>query len=244
LKINRFLKPAALSLLAAGVLAFTACSAKEESAATTAAAEETAASTTAATVKSGTETTSAARTDENIIYGKVTAISGTKITVAVGTVNQRGEKPQNMPSGSGDSGEQTTGSAAESGSMPQGTPPGGNNSSGGAQGTPPSGGMGDLLTLTGESKTITVSDSVTITKQSMRGNFGGNPYSQNNTTDATSSKSDNSAAITDISVGSILKITYKTGTGTVASIEIIETQPSGMQPSSGKTGTDKTTSAA
>lgn len=236
MKKNKFIQLLTVLLVAASFIGLAACSGKEETTAATTAPEETATSATetAATSVGGTTNvsggttaknsaagkTTTAKTDQSALYGKVTAIKGKNITVAIGTMKQFGERPDNMPTGS----------------STQGTMPSGNQ-----QGTPPSGGMPELLTLSGESKTITVTDSVKITKLNMRGQFGRPSDQQTTATTVASAATGDAATLSDIAVGSILKITTKTGTDTVASIEIISMNfPGGFNPG-GQTGQRTTT---
>lgn len=155
------------------------------------------------------------------IYGKVTAISGSKVTIALGTLNQQGGNQKGSTSGS---------------SAPQGNPPSGqsgsksgsgSNSTAGSsntqQDTPSSGmpgGMGDQITLTGKSKTITISNTGIITKQSSAG-FGGQSSNGQNSANTTSTSGSTSASLSDIRVGSVLKITYKNSLDNLVSVEIL-----------------------
>jgi hypothetical protein len=126
------------------------------------------------------------------VYGKVTKVEGKNITMTVGTWNGGGQGGNN-----------------------QGTPPSNSNN----QGTPPTGNQGsqqgtphEMLTLTNEAKTITVSDTSIIKKQSMAA-----PETSNDTSKSSTSTS---ASLPDITAGSILKLTYDTS-GKLSSVEII-----------------------
>jgi len=103
------------------------------------------------------------------VYGKVTKVDGNRITIAVGT--------SNMPQGNVGDGERPDGTppANRDGQQPQGTPPanrdgqqpdGTPSAEGNGQqpdGTLPADGNGQgMLTLTGEEKTITVTDESVI----------------------------------------------------------------------------------
>jgi hypothetical protein len=110
---------------------------------------------------------------DDVVYGKVTAVNGSDVTVAVGTLN--------------------TGTPGSS-----------------------SGAMPEMLTLTGESLTFTLTDDMAITKSSP----GQPPESGSGTTTASSGSSTDATA-TDIVVGGVLKITYTTGTDAISSIEIL-----------------------
>lgn len=138
--------------------------------------------------------------DQNAVYGNVTAISGDTITIAVGTLNQ-----QARPSGSAPAQQGTDG-------QNNGTPPSGNPS-----GMPSGGERPSMLTLTGETKNITVSDPSVISKQS----FGSGPNSQQSGSSAQPSIATQQASLTDIQVGSTLKITYASDNTTIQSIEIM-----------------------
>ncbi|MBC3797324.1 beta strand repeat-containing protein [Acetobacterium tundrae] len=181
-----------------------------------------------------------------VIYGKVTAINGSDLTIAVGTLNegsgdsQTTTQPANatdnstttqpanatdnstttQPATATDSSTTTpptppttTGTDAQtppSGTAPSGTAPSGTAPSGTAQGSMP-----ELLTLTGETRTITLSDAVSITKQS-----ASQPGSGANST-STDSASGTAASVSDITTGTVLKITYKSNSQKIASLEII-----------------------
>ncbi|MEI6578808.1 MAG: hypothetical protein WCN92_05020 [Eubacteriales bacterium] len=209
MKKNKFFQSWTVLLIAVSFINLAACSGKQETTTTTTTTtQEITAFTKEPAATSAAGKTTTAKTDQTAEYGKVTVIKGTKITVAIGTMKQR----------SGNSNKIPTGSNATQGTMP----------SRNQQGTPPSGGMPELLTLSGESKTFTVTDSVKITKMNIMELFG-RPSDQQTT--ATTAATGDSATLSDIAVGSILKINYKTGTDTVASIEIISINfPGGFNP--------------
>ncbi|MBE6830620.1 MAG: hypothetical protein E7519_10455 [Ruminococcaceae bacterium] len=180
--------------------------------------------------------------NQTTMYGKVTAVDGSKITLALGTLN-RGEGGGRQESGKGQGGA--------SGSEQKGNPPskddtasGGNNSEGKNQKQPDSGGEGgfEMLTLTGETKTITISDESILTRQSMRGNrqtpgggkteqgTGSTASSAGDTSDTYSTEgvkntngneSGESASLSDIIVGSVVKVTSETGTDQLVSVQIL-----------------------
>ncbi len=196
-----------------------------------------------------------AKTSGDVIYGKVTEISGSELTVVVGTLNEGNTTAENSPS-------QTPPSTDSSSSQPtpptdsdSGTPPtpptdSGNSTqtpaSGDSSTTPPElptdsgtlpstgsmpGGMPDMLTLTDETKTISLADTITITKQSL---------TQSGTTSSSSDSAESTAATTtDIAVGTVLKITYQANSETIQAIEIIT---GGDQP--GGAGTVETGTGA
>lgn len=140
------------------------------------------------------------------IYGKVTKVSGKDITITVGTwkAGQGGNNQGTPPASSGSSNSSNQGTSSNSS---QSAPPSNNNSSSNSasQAAPP-----DMLTLTNETKTITISDTGIIKRQSMAA-----PGSNPNTSSASSS-----ASLTDITVGSILKLTYDIS-GNLSSVEIV-----------------------
>lgn len=179
-----------------------------------------------------------AKTSGDVIYGKVTKISGSELTIAVGTLNEVNTTSEDSPA-------QTTPSADSSSSQPtpptdsgSGTPPTPPADSGTGTQTPASGdssttppelptdsgtqtpstgsapeGMPEMLTLTDETKTITLADTITITKQSS---------AQPGTTSSSSDSTESTAATTtDIAVGTVLKITYQANSETIQAIEII-----------------------
>lgn len=250
MKSNKLFRVAAGLLIAANILAFTACSQQNASAATNTANAPNAAN---------------AQNGQNTIYGKVTAVDGTKITLALGTLNQRGggqqgnsseNNPGSRPNGAG-GGQQTSGA----GRPQQGT--------GSRQGGAANGWQGsDLLTMTGETKTITITDPSIITRFGMRGANGDTPRNgqgrplmradgsssaaqstsvQNsapavvNTAANTVSSAQggasgtggqNSASLSDITVGTILRVTFNTGSDTPVSVQIMGASGGGQSSSS------------
>jgi|GEM_PF-3633918 len=161
-----------------------------------------AAPTPAANTAAATETPA----EKTVLYGKVTAVDGNTITLALGNMggipggpdmqNQSGN-PQGAPSGTQDAKPEGTppsqGDGNQNGNAPQGTPPSGGSGdqSGDQQGQPPSGGSGGpgagSLTLTGESKAITLTGDTKIVK-----------YANGRQADA---------AVSDIAVDDILAVT-------------------------------------
>lgn len=154
-------------------------------------------------------------------YGQVTAIDGTKITLALGTLFQPsgqfgGQNPESRPTGT-----------IPDGSMPQGSLPSGE--------TRPDRSF-DILTLTGESKTIVVEDISILTKIDMSiglpGSLPGNKSEPNTTAETTSSEnvpslSGEAATLADITIGSILMVTLDAESGKMTSVQIISF---GLQP--------------
>lgn len=151
--------------------------------------------------------TAASSTNGNTIYGKVTAVDGQNITIALAENNVMqggGQQPQGnhgtMPSGGQPQG--SPGTMPSDGQQPQGSAPAMPSGSqqqmnGGTQGGP--GG----LTLTGESKTITVSDSTAITT----GGKGPNTSAAK-------------ASLSEIKAGSVITVTMSGNT--VVSITIMQ----------------------
>jgi hypothetical protein len=157
--------------------------------------------------------TSASSTDSaSGIFGKVTAIDGDKITLALVTMSMPGGRP--------------TGTIPKDGSRPSGTIP--------QDGQQP-GGLSDLLTLTGESKTFTIDDTTVISRMSRQGpgglGPGGRPgsgtTSSSTSTDSTTAPTEAAATLADITVGSILVVTYDESSGKLTSVQIMN---SGFPP--------------
>lgn len=157
--------------------------------------------------------------DDHAVYGKVTAVDGSKITIAVGTLRgwQGGKSGTASGTGSGQSPQNGKGGASRSGGSNTSRPGTGN---GGQNGLDP-------LTLTGESKTITISDAGILQFQSMgrgRGRQAASSGAEQNSSAAPSvsgSESSRSASLSDIKVGTILKITYQSDGTTPASVVIL-----------------------
>lgn len=175
------------------------------------------------------------KTSGTSIYGKVTAINGSELTIAVGTLNEagKGTTDTTAEASRGSNQAATTQTDGTSTNSPP-TPP--TDSGAGAPSAPPADsgtgtaaapptdgsqaspsgtapvGMPEILTLTGETKTITLSDTVPITKQSVTQISSG---SANSTTDSIE------ATAADISVGTVLKITTKSNSEEIESIEIV-----------------------
>ena len=203
-------------------------------------------------------------TSTTTVYGKVTAISGNKVTVALGILLQGGNQnssgnnngqPGTPPGGnqgnttgtnstssnsstqrvsnttSNSANSTTSNSSTQKGNTAnsgQGNTAGNSSTSGSKPSNPPGGtqgGMPDMLTTTGESKTITISDTSIITKQSMPTPGGTNGQSSttngNNNANSSSTSSSTKASLSDITAGSILKITYKSSYDNLVSVEII-----------------------
>jgi hypothetical protein len=184
-----FRRTAAVVLAAAAVFAFGACSVSisgKNTAKTVSAAGDSSSS------KAGGKTAVSA---DNVVYGQVTAVNGNEITLALGTMDQRGgmmgggmqgTMPQ-MPGGDG------TASGSTQGTVPQ--MPGGDGTNGGS-----------LLTESGQTLTITITDTSILSKQS----FG---------KDASAS-SGSSVSLSDITVGTYLAVTLESDGATPSSVVI------------------------
>lgn len=104
--------------------------------------------------------------EENTIYGNVTAIDGSSITLELGTLNQEAMPggqdgaPPAGAQGSGQAGEAPSGMPSD---LPSGGQPSGMPSGEQPPETPSDGARPSMLTLTGETKTITISDESIIT---------------------------------------------------------------------------------
>ncbi len=126
---------------------------------------------------------------QTTLHGKVTAIKGTQVTVAIGTLKQQtGGQPQQAPPAGGS------------------TPP----PSSGVQAGPP-----EILTLTGETRAFTVTNSCKITMQGMQGPGAAAIV----------------AKIADIIVGSYLQLTFDSSSKNPTVIHImLGFQPGGSPP--------------
>lgn len=220
---NMVRRTGAVLLAAACVFSLAACSSQQ--------AASTAGST--ANAQSVSQQSTAGQTS---VYGKVTAVDGSKVTLSLGTLNQgAGGGPGNV-SGQKNNPPAKNGSASESANS--GTAP--SRQREGRQGN------FEMLTLTGETKTITISDESILTRQSMRGN-GGNrkapdtssaaEINDTNSTDIENNTNGNSkgtsASLSDITVGSVLKVTSETGTDKLLSVQILGAGSHGQSAASG-----------
>ncbi len=217
---NKMFRAAAGLVIAANLLAFTACGAQQ--------------SVTASAATPSAASTAAVADGQTAVYGKITAVDGAKVTIALGTFSPRAGGQRSAASGSG--GDASQGTPPDNGGKQQGAV------SSGRQGAPGNRGQGgESLTLTGESKTITISDISILTKQNMRG-FGGKGGGQGrgqaagDTSAQNSNASENSASaaqgsvrqsnataasLSDLTVGTILKVTYETSSEKLVSVQIL-----------------------
>ncbi len=216
----------------------TGCSSKSNTSSTTSAT-----STPTATEAPATTAAPEATADNTTVYGKVTKISGSKITIEVLTRDTSvggGQGGRQMPSGSGapDGGQKPSGSGApDGGQKPSGTgaPDGGQQPSSSGQpsgdqksmpstsGSPSKGKMGKNsdgmmfgYTDTGKKQTITISDDITIQSISM----------DQTATDATTD---------DITKGCIIQITYNNeDKETITSVAIMNMSGGNAMPQGGQ----------
>lgn len=146
--------------------------------------------------------------DKNTIYGKVTAVDGDQITIAVGTLNLPDRQRPESGSGSARQGQGPGLRAAEGAS---------GSGSGAAQGLQSGSGGFDLLTPTGESRTITIADPGVLSFQRMgRGARGGESSGAGE-----SASSSPAASLSDIRVGTVLQVDYRDDGKTISSVVIL-----------------------
>ncbi len=156
-----------------------------------------------------TTTNKAAAFEDNASYGEVTAISGSTITLALGTMNMGGgQTPPDQ--GQAPTENTTTGTPPEKPADAPTTPPADGSSTAPTADT--MGAMPEFLTLTGETATIELTDAIALTQMN-------NQRSDQQTTASTT------ASAADITVGSILRITYKTDSSEIDTIEIMMASP-------------------
>lgn len=172
---------------------------------------------------------SSAASDQDAVYGKVTAVDGSKITIALGTLNfqERGGSGGSRPQGT------SSGSGQAVGSKPVGSRPSGNQ-----QGQ--RGNFSNLLTLTGKSTTITISDASVLKKQEMPTGGGRNRTDSGAPSGAEPSGSGtpsgtapsgggnhggeaktSQASLSDVKTGDILKVTTQKSDGKLVSVLIM-----------------------
>ena len=153
-------------------------------------------------------TAGASANEQNTIYGNVTAISGSNITLALGTLNMAANPSgqpgvSGAPSGNGQNGQ------SNSSTRPSGMPSGGQQAS--------------MLTLTGETRTITVTDESVISLPGM-GQQNGQQSAQpsGGQTDGQNPQfSSQKGSLADIQVGSMLRVVYASDNTTIQSIVIM-----------------------
>lgn len=174
--------------------------------------------------------------DRSVFYGKITAVDGNSITVAIATWA--------VPEGFG---QRKNGDGTPSG---QNGVPGSNDPSGTVQpgGSAPQGGrrnIADSLTFTGESVTVQITDSIDLTKQDTQEDW--NKEAQNTPDPAAADLSQGNnpsgsqrsqgmmpmgqgpgftgveATLQDITVDCIVVLTYQTSTQALLSVHILST---------------------
>lgn len=201
-KIKKFL---VLCLAAACSVSLAACSQQASNAGTSSQAPE-------QTDQQGSVSSAAA--DQDIVYGKVTAVDGPKITMDIGTLNFQGRSRNG------------TGSRPQGG--PVGSRPAGSRPSGGQQGQRAN--FSNLLTLTGKSTTITVSDAGVLKKQEMLSGGGWNRTGSGVPSGGSASSGGanrqrgaqtSSASLSDLKAGDILKVTTEKSDGKLLSVLIM-----------------------
>ena len=208
-----YLRNGTLLLALACLIGTSACSSAQADVSSAASAD--AVSTQAAASGAGSK-------NENAVYGKVTAVDGSTITLAVGTLNTEDSKGERTGGVSGSSG---TGEGPDkgqprggNGSRPEDAASGINNASHPNAGD----GFGSMLTLTGETKTITISDESILSKQQMKGGRGPKGTSSGESKESqTASEQTVSASLSDIQEGTTLRVTYQSDGKTLASVDIL-----------------------
>lgn len=174
--------------------------------------------------------------DRSVFYGKVTAVDGNSITVAIATW----DKPQGF-------GQRENGDGALGG---QNGAPGSNDPSGAAQpgGSASQGGrrnIADSLTFTGETVTVQITDSIALTKQDTQADWNKEAPNTPDPAAADLSQGNNpsgsqrpqgmmpmgqgpgftgvEATLQDITVDCIVILTYQTSTQALLSVHILST---------------------
>ncbi len=222
-------KKLVMAVVAAMTLSLVGCGSKTATEEPTVVTEE-AASVEAESTVEPTQTEEESTVQDEVTLGKVTAIDGDTITVALGEMNLAGDKSGEAPSGDKPEGEAPSGDKPEgeapSGDKPEGEAPSGDKAEGEApsgdkpEGEAPSGeNKGTPFEESGETVTITLDDTITIQLQD-----GGS------TTEGTSD---------DIAEGSIISIIYDAD-GNVTSIEVMG-QSGDAGSSATETSTEETT---
>jgi hypothetical protein len=185
-------------------------------------------------------------TDRSVFFGKVTAVDGNSITVAIATMTMPEDFGKNGNRGGSPNGQNGT--------------PGSNdpNSKAPANGNAPQGSgrsFADTLTYTGESVTIQITDSIALTKQGSPAEPNKNAPNPPDAAKTDGSQRNNNmgsqgpqgtmpagqgpgftgeeAALEDITVDSIVVLTYQTSTQTLLSVHILSMpQAAGKSPGS------------
>jgi preprotein translocase subunit YajC len=190
MSMNKLSKLLSIPLIVACIFSFTACS------------QQTTSSSQAKSLSLGTQKVSVTKTDsvnQTTVYGKVTEIKGSTVTIAIGTLQSGKKSFKNNSSSS-----KVTSRPASSGQGRKWA----------------QGGFPISLTLTGSTKTITISDESIIKKPNMHnpsGSLGQHISKPNNA----SSSETSSATLSDINVGTILRVTYQTSGEKLISVIIL-----------------------
>ncbi len=163
------------------------------------------------------------------IVGQITAINGNQITLALGTLNGRPERPDGeAPNGQAEAGDGADATASatagdnDASGRPQ--PPSGDSGLTGSEqpsGDGLGGGMG--FTTSGEEMTITITDSTVITLAAWRG-MNGAPGSPEDSSSADAANTDKqqtptAGSLSDLKVGDIISVTLSGDTATAITVE-------------------------
>lgn len=162
--------------------------------------------------------------DQTVLYGKVTAVDGSKITLALGTMPQ-GERGGGNASGGARSGDRPESSASGGFRGRSGNESGSSRAFRGSS-VPAGGGFrnpAELLTLTGETKTITITDESILSGTGSRERPSGprEGLSPQSAESGGSSGSQAKVSLSDITVGSVLRVACRTGDQTPVSVMIL-----------------------
>lgn len=223
--MRKFKNLIALCLAAACVVSLAACSQQSSASETSSQSSAAGTSSQAPTQIDQQGSASSASSDQDVVYGKVTAVDGSKITIALGTLNfqERGRSggSESRPGGT------SSGNGQESGRQSAGSRSSGQKN------------FSSLLTLTGESKTITISDASALKKQEMsRGDHNrtgsgapsGSKPSGSGAPSGTAPSGEgkrggeaqtSQASLSDVKVGDILKVTTQKSDGKLVSVMIM-----------------------
>lgn len=214
-------KIAAIGIIGLQMITITACGSSTKSSESDAIINERSADTTDenTTEEANSNSIDASDSEEGttVIYGQVTAIDGQNITIEVGTLNENGGGPKGstpngeapsgeVPSGEAPSGEKSTDDSKDesSGEVPE-KPEGEDNNSTSEDVDKKEKPSGDfsMLTLTGEEKTITITDESIISSRTTEGTESG---------------------LASIEVGSTLMLTYvedTDGSETLSTVDVM-----------------------
>ncbi|WKY42802.1 hypothetical protein Q5O14_08925 [Eubacteriaceae bacterium ES2] len=177
---------------------------------------------TACSSTEASETATTTQTEDSAIYGQISAVDDTSLTIEVGEMTKPSGDAGQQPAGDDnatppDNAEtDATTEATETGETPPEAPEGSTDGTQSSQG----GGSMSQITLTGETKTLTITDATTIIT------MAGNPD------DISSSSTEGS--ISDLIVGATVKITLESD-DEIATIEIMG---GGGQPADAATTTE------